>query len=446
MSDDAESGPREFPDGSTPGVRALRAALPTSRHAEMLLDMAQQRLGDHALLETSAAGNLRVLFRRARHGFVPWPLLRYVVGARQVVDLPFLFLHEEAESWKGETAPEPPPPPAPRPRLALRGLTAGQLTVYDGPEHVELAYGEDGRCFETSRSASPAAHHAAARALASGTAGPAELVVEYLVGLDHGRHGAGRVHYPAALPCGIEGAWNLGLAGVRRALFEGPVPLGARWVVADGYAGTVVAWGPTRDAAFEAWRAAVKRSQPTPPPPRPIPQELLEAADEDDPLAPGSGVRIEPPGPPPPPVVWPVATLENTPAALLPIPVLRKPPPLWTWSLLVGARGTVVSMLRREDDRGFTLLEERVLRAVDLAEVDRALDEIEVQGEHTVSGPWGRDPYTFRMATYRVLDEAGARAAPRFLHGQSGPRFDPGSLDADGLRGRVTRFRRIDLD
>ena len=445
MADPADPESFEFPDGSTPATRALRAALPTSRHAEMLLDMVRVRLGADAVLEVLSGGNLRLLFRRARHGFVPWPLVRFTRGADRIVEMPWLSLFGDHESWKGDP-PAPPTPPPPKPLLALRGLGPGRLTLYDGAEYVQIAYGADGRAFETARSVDSEAHHPAARALASGAAGSAELAADYVAGIDHGRHGAGRVHYPVELPCGLQGAWNVGLWGVRRALFEGPIPVGARWVVADGFAGTTVAWGPTRDAAFQAWRESVQRAQPVPPPPPP-PRELPEQ-DPDDLESPEEAFapKVVPVPVPQPPVPWPTPALENTPAALVPIPVLAKPPPLGTWSFITTERGSVVPMVRRDDEDGFTLLEERVLRAVDLAEVDRALDDLEVRGESNVAAPWGRDAYTFRLATYRVLDGAGAPTAPRYAHGQSGPRFDSANLDADGLRGAVTRFRRLAQD
>ena len=102
-------------------------------------------------------------------------------------------------------------------------------------------------------------------------------------------------------------------------------------------------------------------------------------------------------------------------------------------------------MIRREDEDGFTLLEERVLRAVDLDALDRAIDGVEARAEFSPpSRPWDRDPNTYRMATYRVIDAEGAPVEPTFVEGRSGPQFEPRGLDGDRLRGCMLRFRRLD--
>jgi hypothetical protein len=54
--------------------------------------------------------------------------------------------------------------------------------------------------------------------LARKAAMPAELVSEYVAGLDVARHGPGRVHVPVPLPGGVAGVWNCGLHALREAV------------------------------------------------------------------------------------------------------------------------------------------------------------------------------------------------------------------------------------
>lgn len=56
-------------------VAAMRSALPSSRHAEMVLDAVVQQLGDAAVLETANGGALVHVFRRDRDDpdwIMPW--------------------------------------------------------------------------------------------------------------------------------------------------------------------------------------------------------------------------------------------------------------------------------------------------------------------------------------------------------------------------------------
>ena len=57
---------------------ALREALATRRHGEMLFDMAAELLGERARIESSPDGNHRVLYRldgSDPRWVIPWPLL-----------------------------------------------------------------------------------------------------------------------------------------------------------------------------------------------------------------------------------------------------------------------------------------------------------------------------------------------------------------------------------
>jgi hypothetical protein len=147
-----------------------------------------------------------------------------------------------------------------------------------------------GRWFETSRSASADDLLGVVGALEAKNAPPVELVAAFVAGIDLAHLGPGRVHLPVAVPGGARGSWNCGRNAIREALFRERVPRSARWVATDGWTGRAVAWGATRDAAMEAWRAEVARTRPFPekpkPPTEPLPQAPLQKIEPENPFGP----------------------------------------------------------------------------------------------------------------------------------------------------------------
>lgn len=75
-------------------VDAMKAHVPTSRHAEMLFEILVDTLGDQGVLWTANEGRLRKLFRRDPLDatlVVPWPVAQLSVGARsRLADLEWL--------------------------------------------------------------------------------------------------------------------------------------------------------------------------------------------------------------------------------------------------------------------------------------------------------------------------------------------------------------------
>ena len=365
MSDPNE-GPAEREAGAV--IHAIRGAIPTSRHATMLFDMVRGGLGDDAVLVTAADRTQLYLFRRDESGaVVPQPLLSMSTTGRRGRVLPL--------SWAPDESVEPPPRPGKAP--ALRNLGPAEITLHDGAQRFTVTYGDDGRWFETSRSASVAGFVPVVAALARGGASPVDLLASAVEALDIGRHGPGRVLYPTPLPGGVAVAWLKGLYAIRDALFDGRLPEGDGWVVADGYAGTALAWGATRDEALEAWRAEARSVRPEPvkpePPTEPLEPEGVERLD----VGPdGFGFLVRLRGSKAD-VEWPEPALENTPAVVIPLAAApREPHPFGSWVRLLGRQGATVPTPRREDPGGFTLLGRGLAEVVDLDAIDAWVDAV----------------------------------------------------------------------
>jgi len=175
--------------GLTDAVRAIRDAVPTSRHAKMLFDMVVELPGPRAVVETAGGKTQYAVFCREAPdsaSVVPWPLLRLGVRGRLSTVIPLIG------------PAEPPPRPGSPPKL--RNLGPGEIVLHDGPHSVTITYGDDGRWMETSRSEDPATLARVLSALARGTARPVELLAESVASIDLARHGPGRALCPEPVP------------------------------------------------------------------------------------------------------------------------------------------------------------------------------------------------------------------------------------------------------
>jgi hypothetical protein len=117
-------------------VNALRDALHTRRHGEMLFDMVVDHLGDVAWVETMNGETTRTLYRRESAGspwILPWPLLTLTLVGTDDPRSPVKIL-----PLNYDTSDLPPPRPGRAPNL--RGLGPGSVTVHDGPEYVTVSY------------------------------------------------------------------------------------------------------------------------------------------------------------------------------------------------------------------------------------------------------------------------------------------------------------------
>jgi hypothetical protein len=435
-------------------VNALREAIHTRRHAQMLFDMVADHLGAAAWLETLNGQTTRTLFRREAPGspwILPWPLLTLtLVGT----DDPRSPVRIVPLNYDPADTPQRPVKPS-----NLRGMGPGSVTIHDGPEHITVSYAKEGRWFECSRSASKDALAGVLPALAAGGAPAAEIVAAWAAGLDLARHGPGRVHLPQAVPGGIRGAWNCGLFAIREALFRERVPRAARWVAADGWTGAAVAWGPTREAAVEAWRAEVARVRPFPekpkPPADPPPQIQLRKVEPDNPFEPkplfghhdqevfSIGGTIHGPKSD---VEWVEPTLETTPAVLIPLgdlPAIQPALGAWTW--LVGARGAPVPAALRLEDGGFTLVGDRLLEVLDLGSLEKRLAaanrEAGPRPEYPPGFPCPRVETDSHLRTYRLVDErTGKPVEARVVQQGWSLGYRPITLDGDQLRWSLVRL------
>lgn len=412
--------------GLTEPVRAIRDAIPTSRHARMLFDMVKDLVGDEAVIETAGGSTRYALFRRelpGAGGIVPWPLLRLGIAGR---------LSAVVILMKPPGAPdEPPPRPGAPPRL--RGLGPGEVEIHDGPCSITVTYGDDGRWIETSRSESPDSLKDALPFLSRKSARPVELLAEYVAGVDTGRHGPGRVLCPAPVPS-VQGVWNCGLVALREALFAGRIPETARWAIADGYEGTAISWGATKEDARSAWDADVKHAPRSP--------DTHEHPAENAPDEPPLGV-ITLRGPSAD-IPWPDPGWENTPAVLIPLQPNLRPPSRWgSWVRLVGGFGGTFPALLRRDADGFMLVGDALADRIDLHGLEGELDAAEA--EQPDVGLWSGDPdRVVSTVVYRVVDDRTHEPVPpSVVEARRGRLFEPRTLDGDHLRWRVVRQRRL---
>lgn len=430
---------------------ALRNAIPSVKGASALFDMVIAHLGERAVVETSGSkesGRTKVLHVRAGGDgslVIPWPLLSLAIADPAILD----EFAAGSESVAG---------PAPLPASGFIELTGAfhpvpaTLTLHDGPEALSVNYRRDGRWQDTSEGFAPAPFAALSIALACSTAAPLELLAAYVASIDLGRHGPARVWMPAPQPGGVDGVWLAARGAIREAVEAGRAPRGATWAVADGYTGSAIAFGPSRETAMTAWRAEVERVRPAPPEPT-----AADPDDEPDGAAPkwdsGPAHELEgamefrvrgfdvPPFDPSP---------KATPAAVLPIAAVPGPAPstgeLTRW---IGARGTTQFAVRLSRDDRFTLVGVGMLPRIDLATLDTTLNRLNRQ---LPSAAMRADfeartgvELTHCIAYYRCVDErTGAPTKPAITQSNVTTHFDVRSFDGDTLRWAIVRVLRYD--
>jgi hypothetical protein len=434
---------------------ALRDALPTRRHGEMLFDMAADLVGAAARVEASPDGNQRTLYRldgSDPRWVIPWPLLTLDRNPRNYIhlDLPGI-----------ETAPPLPPRPGQAPRL--RGLGPGSITLQDGVRTLQVAYAEDGRWFETSRHGPPTTLEGVLPLLAAGPGPAAERLAEFMVALDTARNGPLRVFLPVPDAWSAVWAWRGGLKHLRLAVARGAIPPGARWAATDPVDGTALAFGATRDEALSAWQAEVESVRPgSKPPPRPVRPSFEPPGEPDLPPPPDEGegkgrgrtldVRLDlsflepdpslprPPAPPPPPP-------GVIPAVLIPLPDLPPgPAPLGGWRRFLGGGGATVPAALREDPAGWTLVGAPALAALRAPDVESAMDEAERNHDARFGESGAREPppesaWTIRL--FRLLDDStGSPCPPVTEVALKLASRDVPALDGDVLALGAARLRR----
>jgi len=424
---------------------AIRDAIPTRVHAEMLMDVILDGLGRAAWTESYNDGSRHLVFRRERPDadvVVPTPLISLDTRGRQSAVVMIA---------RPEGAPdEPPPRPGRVPKL--RNLGPGEVLLYDGPHSITITYGDDGRWKEITRGGPKETLAGVLPALAKKTANPVELLGEFMANLDLSRHGKGRVRMPVPMPNGVRASWLCGLHAIRTALFEDRLPGGAGWAIADGWTGRALAWGVTREKAEAAWQEEVQRVRPWPEkpvkPPEPPPKESVEQVA--DPVAGTIAVRMTLRGPSSD-VRLPEPTLANTPAVMIALsPEPDGDAPFGRWTRLLGPLGeTISAALRREPD-GFTLLGDRLAAVVEFDELEESLtaadEDFDARSFPTPPRPAGfpaPPPADTRVRTYRLVNEQTGRSVrPEVTSQSSSAGFRPTTLDGERLRWSALQLRR----
>ncbi len=444
-----------------PAVDAMKAHVATSRHAEMLLEILVDLLGDQGVLWTANEGRLRKLFRRDSLDatlVVPWPVAQLSVGGR------IGWVSPTIDTRTGEIVPEPEPLPGKVSRL--RGLGPAEIDLHDGQAHISLVFGENGAYRETSiDDRVPSRLSEIPVTIASKRAQPVDLIAACVALFDPGVHGPGRVQIPVPVPGGPEGTWQVGLLAARRALYSGRVPADARHLVADGVSGSAVGFGPTLASATASFEAQVAAAPPAPDRtthtawddyddagnltkrgemPDPDAPKPWETSESDEPWKParqpgtiditGGPVRFTGPTPD---VPLPSITVATVPRAIVPLaappPVA---PPLGRWERTVGARGAIAHVARLVRPQGFLQVGERVLWRVDPRSLDEALDEIDARTSEADAALEAslsyREYLRYRSRTYRWAEARNGRPAGlERAGGNSGPHFDGVALDGD---------------
>jgi hypothetical protein len=384
-------------------VNALKAALPTSRHAEMLLEAVTAALGNRAHIETANEGQRTQIFvrdRSDREWIVPWPLLQFSRGRRL------------AHIIGAEGPPTDATPPAgdgPPPRL--RHLTAGELAISDGIHEVAFTYGEDGRVAEVMRSGPEESLAAAGEALGRGSGNAVEVLADHLAGLDIGRVGPGRVLLPPTCPTTVGGAWSVSLSAIRDGLLDGGVDPSARRVGADGYVGSVLRMGADRREVFGRCREGIERLRPCPPKPKPppTPEAMAEMGVEGFFMLTGptpDAPRVEP-------------SPENTPVGMTSLaPLPDAPPPFGCWMHLLDDRGASSAAIMLREESGLLVVGARALRVpFDPASLHAMLDDADrvwdrVNEDDAWEWPSGLPALDSEARSYSL--QSGSDGTPRF--------------------------------
>lgn len=434
-------------DAKNPAV-FLRTVLSTTKRAGAFLDLLVDRLQGRALSIDRDEGRSRQVFVSEEDGVVPWPIATLAITAPDLLDAQEADADADAEpeeAWKGAPAPgESRFIP-----LTFRPVAAS-LGLGDGATPLSVNYGRDARSTDASGPTDAAMCASIEAALAAGTDSRLELLAAWVAGLEVGRYGPARVVLPRPTAIQPAAAWTVGRSGIRRALAAGRAPVSACWAVADGVAGTAVAFGATRDEALASWREVVARVRPTPPtpPPQPEPGTTFKATS----WAPErEGLNVELRGRADAAEEVPFdGSPEAIPAAVVPLAAVRGDgATVGAWERFLGDRGATEHALRVPRGRGYQLVGEALAGKVDLASLDGARRRAQRDGP----GPELRKAWAARSGVenttsvlwFRCVDEAtGAPCPPTVFRATQAPAFDAGTFDADALRHSIVEVSPIE--
>lgn len=422
-------------DSKNPCI-VLRGVAPTLKHARALVTLVIDTLGERAHIVSSGEGRTRRVYLRDAAGVVPWPLVSLSVADPETLDAEEAdAAADAAESWKGpETST-----PSGFVEMRFHAVPAA-LSLWDGPVDVSVNYERDGKWRDGTGPIDPGIVAAMTAAIGTGADSRLALLASWIARIDSGRHGPARLVIPHPMSGGPEGVWGCARRALRLALAEGRAPAEACWAVADGVAGTAVAFGPTRDAALASWREVVHRVRPTPPPPS---APLEPGTTFEPPSMPGDGPRFfasfsaQSSG-------WDAPVFhpspETTPAAVVPLEAIHAGAvSTGVRTRLLGNWGTTEHALRLPRPGGFCFVGEALADRVDLSALAEARrrdrrNAPNAAMRRALEAQTGVELRT-SLRWFRCLDAAtGAPCAPIVHQSAQVPEFDPGDLDGSSLR------------
>jgi hypothetical protein len=402
---------------------AFKAVLPTSRHAEMLLDLVVSTLGPMCVVETAGGGTLvRVSAKDKDYPdwTVPWPMLELSRGRR----LGYIM------GGEGEPSDEAPPArDEEQPRL--RGLAPGELEIFDGAHAVTLTYGQDGRLAETTRKGPEDLLSSAIKAVERGGAQPIELLAEHLANMDIGSACPGRILYSVGCGRPALGVWFCALDAFKDAMIATPMESESTWVAVDGNAGTVLRSDPERSDAIRKCEEGISKFHPRIPElkPRFTQEELAELGF--DGLIQISAPATDAPSHRQIPAITPIGI---TKLDALP----SKPPPFGNWMRLLNQQGRSIIATMMREGAGLLIVTEAALRRVpSLETLTRMMDDADHRYDAMMPRPdWEPPRPRLRSDARNYSFKDSDDDAPKFY-------VTGGSLSHE-FSGRVIRSERVD--
>ena len=278
--------------------RAIVQSLYTAHHARQCLERTAELLGDR-VWHTGQPGDCpQALYLREGDWISVAPLLhwKYATGLGRSVPSPKdprpdwrTWLPADApDDWTPDQPHWDPEPPAPQ--ILPRGadMHGGYLSIALSGSHFDIGYNDKGLFCEAvvgggdsfsdwyfggskPHQWDPAARPPQRRPLALLLRGdldprgwPTDRMAQLLAELALAAPQGPRVRMPVEIPGGPARIWAVAMQGAMRALSQSPVPETARWLVVDGFAGTAVACGASREEADTLWQSEVARLRPKP--------------------------------------------------------------------------------------------------------------------------------------------------------------------------------------
>lgn len=337
--------------------RVLRVAIPTSRHAELVMDALELALGDTAIRTTVNGGRWVSLFRRdvSAPGLV-YPVL---VAQRSVGQLQGHYMNEEG------VASNNPPSRKDDARPLRRELEGGELKFTDGNTELNVLYAEGGGFAEMCSGFMTERTIALCDALERSGQSAVENLADFISTLDLGAYSSVRVWYPDGTAGSPMGCRNTGLTAMRKALARGSVSADAQFLAVDACTGEVVATAPTRDEAIAICRAEILVKCPKRPPPPPMDHRIQEAIDS------GLQIIMGPTSDEPPRSYAP----EHIPIVVAELCALPDaPPPFGEWMRLLSNNFHSTPVIRRYDANNLLIVPPPLMRRTTLAQLEPLLD------------------------------------------------------------------------